>query len=603
MPVVRRYPLGRVRSDAAPDFRPSAASTPASEGAGLARAQGGQGAAVVDVGGAIRGLGKVFYDQALDQQQRDAEFETLAGDNQLTVFTTNRLYDPTTGALAVTGKNAKGLADTVLADFDTAAGEIEAALGSGQAQERFSQVRLHRRERLELDLRRHEFDQTRQYEAGEVQAKLERVPGLAAASATEPARVAETLREGIETIRQLGARVGLGPEQQTQAIEQLQNATHVSVLGRMIDLGYVAAARVYFEETASQITPEAQGRIEKALQAGSVSNAAKGRAAAILAGTGTATDKLEQAGAIEDKDVRAETINRVKYQLTLDADRQQQTDEQRVRTAYDILDRTKGNYAAIPASTISLMSGAERSAAEAYAKRKAKGEIATDWAVYQDQIDLATDPDTRAQWAESNLLLARPYLAEAQYLHLSEIRKSIREQNLTKTASLLRDEQQQKAIVDDALRGHGFDPSPPEKGSSGYNQAITDRVIAFRRSVREWITAQPEPPTDTQVQAEVDRLMIAGTRTRMDWLGRPVSDVKTFAFEATPETPVTFSVDDLPAPMRAAVEAGLRRANVPVTPENILSLFLYQTRGILPARPLAPAVAPAPALIRPMPSH
>lgn len=268
MPTVSR-PVRQVRTAAIPGVRRTAAETPESLGAGLARAEGQTAEAAANLGDVVSRLGVSTYTEIQRQErQRAHDVAMLEADNALTKWTNDRLYNPEGGALTKKGKAAQALPEEVDGDFEKTASEIGATLSTPEQRAAFEQLKLRHQIGLDTVLKRHVFAEMTAFEKQELDAKLENTVGTVSANALDPKAAVAALTDGLTALRRSAERLGYGPEELLQRETALTTRAHVGAIEQLLALGNDKAAVAYFEGFKGQIAGDAQAKIVAAIDAG-----------------------------------------------------------------------------------------------------------------------------------------------------------------------------------------------------------------------------------------------------------------------------------------------------------------------------------------------
>jgi hypothetical protein len=568
MPVVQTYGQRRVGSTPLPGVRRTAAETALSTGAGVERARAGTAQAFGSLAGQVSQIALDTRSQLIERETKRAdEVALLDAENRLSTWEQQRLYDPEAGAFAQRGKNALGLPETIAQEYTDLAGEVEASLGTDRQREAFAKLRQRRGLDLDLSIRRHVFQQMQAYEGEELNAAISTSKDAAIANALDPRRVGEELTRAVTAIRTHGPRVGLGPEQIEKQISDVQTAVHVGVIDRLLATDNIRTAEVYFEETKGQISGDALARVEKALEEGGLRKAGQTKADEILAAGGTLTEQREKARAIDDPKLRDEVMGRIEHEANVRDRAEREAEENRLRTAYDLVDRYK-DVKAIPPGQWSQLTGSARSALRHYAEALTQGvPIKTDLPTYYGLMQqAANEPDV---FARRNLLEFRGKLDEQEFKQLAGLQLSIRSGETKAADKVLNGFRTTNSIVDDTLTLFGVDPNAKATTEEGKSVAQLRRMLDRRVETHANLTGKD--PTNEDVQRMLDELLSTSVTVKGSWWnifpgGKPFND--------TTRSILTLTVGDIPAAERKQVEDALRSAGRPVSDATILDLYI-----------------------------
>lgn len=557
MPVVPRV-TRQVPLQELPGVRLTAAETPESLGAGVAEAQGQQGQALAGIGAKTAALGEGMYAKAIEEERKRADdVAILSASSQLAQWENKRIYDPTSGALTVKGQAAFGLPEQVGQEYSDRADEIGATLTTDRQKQTFARIRAERGIDLDGTLRKHTYAEIQQYQGQELQAFVDNSRSAAIANATDPRRVGVELQRQVDAITTHAPQLGLGPEALQKQIDAARSATHVGVIEEMLAQDKSQSAKIYFEETRSQINGEQLARIEKALEVGTTRKEAQKQADAIVSAGGTLTEQREKARKIDDAALRDQVMERVEHEAAITERAQREQSEGALRAAYDIVDKSK-DVTKIPPTAWVSFSGGERSALRSYAERLARGEpTETDDATYYALMLQASGTagyGTPQDFAQQNLLAYRAKLSDGDFKRFVELQRDIR--NGQTKAPALDDFRSTHDVMSSTLRSAGIDPN--NKDTQGETARFYSLVAEEQRRVQE-ITKKPLSNQD--MEAIANRV-----------LARQIVDPGWFV-NGTKRL-ISATVSDVPAAARTQIEESLRRYGQPVTDDGVLNIWI-----------------------------
>ena len=568
-----------VSTAALPGARLSAAETPESLGAGTARAEAERWGAIGQAGETIGRVGSVLG-SIIEAERKDAdEIAVLEAENKVSAWTSKRLHDPDTGALATKGKAAMGVPEAVLDEYNTYTDEIANGLTTDRQRESFAKLRIRHQADLDMTLRRHTMNEIQRFRGEELQASTQNAIQAAIQNAGDPRRVGEELARARAEIERHGPRLGLGPEQVAGQVSALQTEIHVGVIDRLLSSDQDKAAEVYFEETRDQISGKAIARVEKALEEGTLRRTAQKATDDILAAhPDDLAEQRKAAKAIDDPKVRDSVLERIEHEDAIRQRIDREQDEQRFTAAKNVIDQT-GDWRKIPAADWSRFSVHQAAALKAYTEHKVTGTpIKTDPATYYLLSTMATsaDPKLRDQWYKTNLLGFVDKLSPGDLQQFMDAQGRGRAGDEDKARALLSDAATQNRIADETILAMGMDPNPPQPGTEKYDPAATNRVLEFRRALREQVqkleVETGKRATDDQVQILADRLRQPMGKELVKDRMWPFADVyrETYRFEFQ-------SVADIPESDRRLIEDALRQRGIAVTPANIIDRYRRRT--------------------------
>ena len=568
MPIVARYGDRKVRTEALPNARKSAAETPTSRGAGLEEARAQTGQAIAATGSRVAGIGLQLFSELQEQERRRAdEVALLNAETRLAKWETARIYDPTKGALTVRGQEAFTLPEQINGEFDTLAGEIQKGLGTDRQRAAFERVKAQRSVSLDATIRRHVYGEMQRYEGQELQSLVENATSTAIANALDPRRVDEELTRAVAAIKTHAPRLGMGPEQIAKQVETVQSATHVGVIERLLANDKTKAAAVYFDEAKEQISGDAMARVEKALEEGGLRATSQQQADTILAAGGTLTEQRDKVKAIDDPKLRDLVEQRIEHEANVREKIDRDRDEATLTSAYNILDKTH-DVRSIPVNVWAQLPGNQRASLRAYAEHLVRGvPVQTDLPTYYAMIQQAgEDPET---FVKQNLLNYRHKLDEPEFKQLASLQLSLRNGDRNRAEKDLAGFRTHSQILEDTLSLYGIDPkakpgTPEDKAIAQLRRMLDRRVEAFQETTGKKIG-------NDDVQQIMDGLLSTSVTVPGSWWnifpgGKSFSD--------TPQRLLDLTIQDVPASERSLIEQALRRAGRPVSDATVLDLFI-----------------------------
>jgi hypothetical protein len=573
-----------VSTNALPGVRMTAAETEISTGAALEGAKMRRAEVLGEsYGRSLEQLGHVVQAEAIKQREAADQTALFAYDNELSQWEAKALYDPQSGALMKRGQDAMTVPETVGAEFEKAANEIEKRVQPGRQARAWAELRARRRANLELVLRRHTAQEVERYQVGELNSFVKNRTQSAIANAEDQRRAEEDIAAAVDALQTQGPRLGLGPEQLQEQIQGVKSAAYVGAIDQLLANKKSAAAKAYYEEHKGDILGPERARIEKAIENGTIREEAQRETARIL---GEHPDDLEAqreaAKKIENAEVQDEVVSRLEHE---DAVRTRIADDKKLernKRFANLIDQGGDIYEDPEWNNLSTP---ERDALMAYADRKTRkkpvdGHVAS--ATWYQQIRMATsdDPKEREKFyspSQNNLLALYDKLDESELKQLMDLQVTGAERISKEQRALLVNAATQNRIVDEAILSMGMDPTPQQPGLTAtgkqkvIDQEATNRVLAFRRTVRDAVMAlelkQGKQATDEQVQLVVDQLRKPIGSTR----------IKKSIFGDTYRPQYKFEIDDVskvPQDQRSQISDALRRRGLPVTSQAVIELYI-----------------------------
>lgn len=534
-----------------------------------------QPAAPVDLSGAER-----FFQE---ERAKEDQVAVLDADNQLSQLGT----DLQTQAFARKGKDALGATKEITQTWKAQSSAIEGTLATDRQKLAFRQRAQARYASLYDAVERHTASEAAAYDQQTTNAALVNRLNDAIANYQDPEKVAGAVAEQRAILTDYGRRTGIAPEALTQQLAAIESRTHAAVIDRMLSNGQDLAAQKYHDQVKDALVGQDAVGVEKALEEGSRRGESQRVADGIIAKGGTLTAWMTAAKDVQDPAVRDLVEGRLKAAWSTQQAAEREQHEGLMLGATNIVERTR-DITKVPPSTWTTLSITERNALRDYAQQlQGGGKVETDWTTYYQLKSLASvdDPAVRTRFLQTNLLLYRGALADAEFKELVGLQASLRKGD-PEGASQARGIRTNAAIVNDALLSIGVDPSPDPKKKGDVQQATQ-----FRRAVDEQVLEferrTGKKATTDDVQSITDRLLTQGIVAGSG--GFFSSKTPRRVYEAQPGERLVLTIDDVPRSERTQIEAALTRGGYPVTDANILKLYTQRI-----GRMLRPATGASP---------
>lgn len=575
-----RYGQLKVDRAALPGARLTAAETPGSEGEGAAHATGqagvATGQALEQLGATATGIGTHLFaasqaaerKAAEDAQNAADDVAVMAAKNHLALWSTNRMNAPGTGALAQQGQQAFGLPDQIDSEFVDQTSAIEAGLNDRQ-KAKFAGYKQSMALDLHTTVLRHVSSEMQTWESQELNNRIANGQNAAIVNADDPRVVKQQLDDVVLDLKKSGPRLGMGPAQLDAKIRQVQSATVVGVVERLLADGKPDKAQWTFDENKGGLSGDDAGKLEKALAVGHTRNAAQKLSDAISAKGGTISEQIQavkDAGA--EGETRDEAIRYLKENRDV-AEKQARDDQEAlVSKAFATVDQTHSLRSIAPADIAKLGSHVET--LRHYAEFLNKGEaVPTDWGVYAAQM-LRASSDPQA-FARDNPMALRDQLGDAEFKQLTEIRAAI-----VKTGNAdkeLTDYRQHNELIDNSLTQYGFDVKAADKdptSASGLAKAELHRLVNQAVATQE--TQTKKKATTEDVQSAIDRILGTSRTVKGSWwglfpYGGPLRD--------TTQHVLSLTIADVPPAQQEVIKRQLKLAGAAVNDVTVLDA--YQT--------------------------
>lgn len=274
------------------------------------------------------------------------------------------IYNPETGAMTRTGKNAIGSVESYTDQYNSELDNIGKGLANDRQRMAFNKIRLQQTSELYSTLQRHEFQEHAKYDQETTKTAITASMDDAIKNYQNPGKISESISTQIDAIERHGKRSGLPPESIKQQKQRAVSATHSGIIGRMLDNGQDQLAKAYYEEAKKDITGEDASKIEKSLEVGTLRGDAQRKTDEIMEKASTLTEGLSLARAIKDPTLRDEVVSRVKNRFSELKGLEKQELDQSYLKAYEYVSQNpnRNPIDVIPPSVFSKLSSDQKRA-------------------------------------------------------------------------------------------------------------------------------------------------------------------------------------------------------------------------------------------------
>lgn len=592
MPEVPRYDRRRVAPVALPSARLTAAETPLSQGAGLARAEGEAAAARAEGLGRLgqpaaelgfRIVGGVLEERERERRRLEAEERDRADDlavlrasNDLAAWKSRTLYDEQAGAFAQKGEAAFQLPEAVNADFLKVTGEIGQTLGNDRQRLAWEKFTASEWASIDLQVRRHVYGEMSTFRQQELEKGIANATDDAIRNFQDPRFIGRAIGRVRYEIETHGPEMGMGKEAIDAHIRTVTSGIHTGVISQFLSVEQFGKAEEYLGIVRDEIAADKLDEVTKAVEEGGVRKTSQQKADEILRAGGTLQEQRDKAKAIQNPRVRDDVLARIEHEATVQDRIEREADEQKLKRVYDTLDAGRG-VAAIPAGVWSTLTPDQRSSARSYARNLAEGvPVKTDDPTfYRLMVQARDDPDA---FTKVNMLDFRSKLSSGDFQQLAGMQLSFvnaaraeaaqdadrAAQELARAANQIEGFRTKAQILDQSLAQYGMKPEKePEAVARLFR--ILDRHL-------EALSASGVKVTPTEIQAAVDALLSQPVTDPGSWWnifpgGKPF-------FEQRGKRLIDVTINDVPVADRQQIEARLRARGRTVTPEAVLQVYI-----------------------------
>jgi hypothetical protein len=501
MPVVPTYGQTKVAPDAIPGARITAQVSPQALGSDIAKGVGD--------------IASLQKDAFLREKQRQDQIATQDADNQDAQKFQDLLYNPKTGALNTRGKQAFGIHDTVLADYDENVGKIEAGLSNNTQRDAFRQAAAQRKLQLTGALDRHLATEARAYDDESTQGKIQTTLAGITQKPDDWRSIEIDIGNLKRAIAEHGERNGLPADKVTASTSEAVTRARVSVIDNLLASGKTADAKTYFTTVGEDITGPVRADITAKLELGDKRDQSRGISDEITLKAPdlkTALEALEKRG-IADTKVYDDAKGRLVSHFNLQAAADNAYQNNLVEEAHGILNDPNNQDGILdPRMTAKLgsMKSSVRESFESYAAKKASGvPIQTNRFTKEKLYRLATNPASRDQFMDPlKTNLRRDYadqLSDADYEMFSKMQADMaadKTKGSSKTYDgILTTEQ----VIGAVLRQNDIDTSAKDdatlKRIDSFRDQLNTHAVAFEQKNQRNITPDELRPIANRLLA------------------------------------------------------------------------------------------------------
>jgi hypothetical protein len=228
-------------------------------------------------------------DQMFKQERAKQDATVLMeADLKAKLLYNKMLYDPDSGAMNVKGKNALGLHERVLPEFQKGLGEIESSLSTQEQRDAFARISSSHVAQMDASLMTHASGQINEWQDSTAQASLDAERQSVSTYAAQAAEASskgdqiafqeanDAASKAIANQRRIiethAAIRGLGQDVANQKIAVVESESHRRVIDAMLSTDQDIAAKSYFDANKGKIVGNDLEYVTKQLELGSTRN-------------------------------------------------------------------------------------------------------------------------------------------------------------------------------------------------------------------------------------------------------------------------------------------------------------------------------------------
>lgn len=462
------------------------------------------------------------------------------------------------------GKDAAGAKDEVVSTWNKFLEEQEKGLQNDAQRRAFKEMAGQRWHALQARLDDHIAKQSDIYDESVYRGAIESAKERGSSDPRNAPLEAEFIRRAVKDRME---RLGLPADEEIKKHESdLYTRGIEALMARHEDL----AAEKYFEAVKDRIDPDIQTKIVSALEEGSLRRKGQSEADRILGKAANLTQAMSMTKELDGK-LRDEVERRVKDGFSLRNAEKREREERLFMLATNIVEKNK-SFDAIPATVVANLPLSARNGLRNYADALRTGKmIETDLATYYELTTMASEPLTKADFLEANLLQYIDRLSSTDFKHFAELQAGLRKGDPEKELELdgIRSRLQ---VVNDSLRAAGIDPTPKDndkKASDAANLARSRIETAVNLEARRLGRKLSNEEIAAIAEDYVAQGITAKGRAPFGW-----GDTKKRRFEIAADEPFAIvDVDRVPKARRLDIEARLRANGLPVTNNAVLEIY------------------------------
>ena len=464
------------------------------------------------------------------------------------------------GIYSKRGRDALGTVKLTDSELDKISGEAQEFLTNDTQREAFSSL-WNRHRSTSLDgVSRHEMRQRNVANVQTTEAMLADSLDNALNNFTDQESINESIENTVIAIRTNGQ--GQSEEVMTQQIDAAISNIHKGVIDRML-VDDPKGAREYFSKNKNDVEGKDNKIVEAALKAGILRGDAQEKTDKIMADIANPADQLKEARAIRNPELRDETVMRVKLRQKDDAALVAANNKQLVEGGWAAVEQ--GLEAGTGTDDLLKMvdkmpTHKDRENMRKFIDKKVSGEdIVTDPDLYYRLRVMSMDEP--GQFKKTKLTDFYADLSLSDRERLIDLQQRIGPDGDTAGRTL-------NQMVTQSLRSIGIDTGagagkPDKKLTSTFWRKVEDELVNFKE-----VNGREANRSDQQ--AVIDNLIIEGeVKGRTPFLD---PDVRLFQVEEGQE----FFIEEVPKEERAEIIEALKRKNLPVTNDAIVSLWTQQ---------------------------
>ena len=502
------------------------------------------------------------------QQEEKKKADQLAiidADRKLSHLETQLLYDKETGAMNKKGKDAFEVPDQVEEDYRKGVAEIEETLTSDFQKMSFRGLSSKRGVFINRQVQKHVSGEAETYDRRVTESYIANERNAAMENFDNPERIQQAIDNQRGAILSHGDRQGLDSESLKNQVVDMESKTHSAVLTRILNGGADRQGAEYYKQNKKKIVGADKVRMEKMLKQSRLMGEGQRQADKIMAVSGEdSKEALSMARNIKDPKLRDETVSRVKQQLADQRAAERDLEEKSYETAFEAVETYK-SMDAIPKDVLDNIPATDQRKLRNHLANLLEGRpTKTDFGVYYELEQMAGAPATRDKFLRLNLKKFTADLSQKDLQKFSALQSKLRNGDDKEANGI----ETKGSIINSALFAAGM-----EFGKSA-SEEENQRANQFKREVDNLVVEQEERTgkkvTNEELRQITDKLMTEVVTGSSYFF---FDDKKRF-FERSANDTLQVRFEDIPPAAVNQIGNDLRRANLPVTNDNIQKVYV-----------------------------
>lgn len=374
--------------------------------------------------------------------------------------------------------------------------------------------------------------------------------------------VGESIQKQRNAVAAKGKRFGLTPDVIARNQNEVESVTHLGVITRYLDSGGFQQGEDYFKTIKDKLTADDLSKATRMVEDSVLRGKAQQTVDINFSQTSNYNVLLDKARGIEEPKLRDEVLRRTKLRIADDKMVKQRQREDNFEVAYRVLNETK-NIDMIPAS---IMQNLNPSDHQKLLELSTMGNVKTDFPTYYRLEKMASNPQTRDQFKNLNLISYMDKLSPSDRAKVSKWQNDLRS-GKGDSEKLLDGIETKSSIVNGYLRSAGIDTS------SKADKEDMEKEVKFRRELDKLIVEKKEASgnreiTNEEVRKLADSLMVEAVKDTA-WFSD--NSKKTFEAEVS-----DFSIEDVPEEREKVLTFKFQQKfNKKPTEQELLEMHLF----------------------------